>query len=111
MRKPLFIWSPGRRTSSEKKIAQSSHAYSMSSFDAMRKKLWYMNVRATITDTAKINIATNSMRHTFFFMNSSVRKRFGTSQRTSTLLSMPASSIYSSTNTLRPATIGPRHCE
>ena len=45
----------------------------MSSFDAMRKKLWYMNVRATITDTAKMSIATNSMRHTFFFINASVR--------------------------------------
>ena len=62
----------------------------MSSLDAMRKKLWYMNVRATITDTAKMNIATKSMRHTFFFMNSCVRNRFGTSQRTSTLLSRAA---------------------
>ena len=49
-----------------------------------------MNERATITDTAKMNMATNSMRHTFFFMKLSVRKRRGTSQRTSTLLSRAA---------------------
>ena len=90
MRNPLFIWSPGRRTSSEKKMAHSNQAYSMSSLEAMRKKLWYMNVRATIIDTAKMNIATKRMRHTFFFMKFSVRKRFGTSQRTSTLLSRAA---------------------
>ena len=51
-----------------------------------------MNMRAIITDTAKINIATNSIRHTFFFMKFSVRKRFGTSHLTNTLLSKAAKS-------------------
>ena len=64
MQNPLFIWSPVRRTSNEKKMAHSSQAYSMSNFDAIRKKLCDMNVRATITDTAKMSIATNSIRHT-----------------------------------------------
>ena len=93
MRKPLLIWSPDKRTSNEKKIAHSSQAYSMSSLDAIRKKLWYINERATIIDTAKMNIATKRMRHTFFFIKLSVRNRFGTSQRTSTLLSNAASTI------------------
>ena len=74
------------RMSSETKMAQSSQEYSMSNLEAMRKKLWLINVRHTMMLTAKINMAAKRMRHTFFFMNSSVRKRFGTSQRTSTLL-------------------------
>ena len=65
----------------------------MSSFDAMRKKLWYINVRHTMIDMAKIIMAAARMRHTFFFMNSSVRKRFGTSQRTSTLLNSEATKM------------------
>ena len=93
MRNPLFIWSPDKRTSNEKKMAHNNQAYSMSNFDAMRKKLWYINERATIIDTAKMNIATNRMRHTFFFMKLSVRKRLGTSQRTRTLLSKAATII------------------
>ena len=57
----------------------------------MRKKLCHMNKRATITVTAKMVMAAARMMHTFFFMNSSVRNRLGTNQRTSTLLSRAAS--------------------
>ena len=87
MRKALSIWSPFTRSSSEMSITPSSHAYSTNRFDAMMKKCWFMVAIITPMMTANVMVVVAMVMLLRFFLNSSVRKRLGSTQRKNTRFS------------------------